>query len=255
MIDLHNHLLIDVDDGPQTNQDAIELVKQAKEEGVSEIVVTPHHLHTRYNNPIQKVKEKIQELQAIVEFQESNVRLYHGQEIRITDQMVQDIKNGDIVGINDSRYLLIELPTNEVPHYTKNLFYELQTMGYTPIIAHPERNKAISQNLDLLHDLINGGALSQLTSSSLSGNFGKNTKKISIQMIENNLTHFIASDAHNHINRPFLMKSLINDKKLKNFQNEINTLMGNAKSVIQDGKISKQIPTQNYNQKKWFGLL
>ena len=103
-----------------------------------------------------------------------------------------------------------------VPHYTNRLFFELQSKGYVPIIAHPERNKEISQNLDVLFDLVNGGALSQLTSASLV-NMVKITK-ISIQMIENNLVHFIASDAHHDTNRPFVLESLFNDKKLNKYQ-------------------------------------
>ena len=78
-----------------------------------------------------------------------------------------------LTGINDSRYLLIEFPSNEVPHYTDQLFFELQSKGFVPIIAHPERNKAISQNLDILYDLINKGALSQVTTASLAGISGK----------------------------------------------------------------------------------
>lgn len=65
-----------------------------------------------------------------------------------------------------------------VPHYTNRLFFELQSKGYVPIIAHPERNKEISQNLDVLFDLVNGGALSQLTSASLIGKHGKNYKNL-----------------------------------------------------------------------------
>ncbi|SUM31564.1 capsular polysaccharide synthesis enzyme [Staphylococcus gallinarum] len=69
---------------------------------------------------------------------------------RITDQILTDIEAGKITGINGSNYLLIEFPSNEVPVYTNKLFYEIQTMGYIPIIAHPERNKAIVQDLDVL---------------------------------------------------------------------------------------------------------
>ncbi|WP_436862352.1 tyrosine-protein phosphatase [Staphylococcus caeli] len=255
MIDIHNHILVDIDDGPKTDEDAIKLIQQAYDEGITRIVATPHHLHTRYDNPIAKVKQKIDDLKALEGVKALGVNIYPGQEIRITDQIINNINEGEVIGINNSRYLLIELPSNEVPQYTQRLFYEIQSMGYVPIIAHPERNKAIAQNLDLLFELINGGALSQITSSSLNGSMGKKVRALAIQMIENNLTHFVSSDAHSVEARPFIMKSMWESKKLKNYHEEMNDFLNNADLVINDKKITKQIPTQDYKQKKWFGIL
>ena len=179
------------------------------------------------------------------------ITLLPGQEIRISDQILPQLRKGEAIGLNHSRYLLIEFPSRGVPHYTKRLFFELQSEGYIPIIAHPERNKEISQNLDVLYNLINQGALAQLTSSSLQGVQGKNTK-ISIQMIENNLVHFIASDAHHESQRPFIMESLYKTK-IKNMKN-IENLMNNAKYIIDDEDVIKKQPSQNYNTRKLFGL-
>ncbi|MES3650220.1 CpsB/CapC family capsule biosynthesis tyrosine phosphatase [Staphylococcus saprophyticus] len=255
MIDIHNHILVDVDDGPKSINEAIELLKQAKSEGATDIVASPHHLHTRYSNDIKKVKMKLNELKKIEEIKELEIRLYSGQEIRVTDQIIDDINNGKIEGINGSRYLLLEFPSNEVPHYSNQLFYELQTMGYVPIIAHPERNKAIVQNMDLLFELINGGALSQITTSSLLGEFGSNVRKLSLKMIDNNLAHFIASDAHSATHRPFVLKQLFKEKKLKTYYEELESYLKNGKAVLENEKISKLMPTQDYKQKKWFGFL
>ncbi|MFH4875567.1 tyrosine-protein phosphatase [Staphylococcus cohnii] len=254
MIDIHNHILMDIDDGPQSITAMIDLLNQAKSEGVNNIVVTPHHLHPKYNNNIQLVKEEIKALKQNEDVRKLNINFYAGQEIRVTDKVIDDINYGNIEGINNSNYLLLEFPSNEVPHYSKQLFYELQTMGYIPIIAHPERNKAIVQNLDLLYELINGGALSQLTTSSLLGDFGSNVKRTSLKIIDNNLAHFIASDAHSATTRPFIMKQLFKERKLKAYYEEFENYLENGKLVINNERISKQIPTQEYKQKKWFGL-
>lgn len=254
MIDIHNHILPDIDDGPKNETDMLELLKQATTQGITEIIVTPHHLHPRYNTPIEKVKSCLNHIQNLAEVQKLNLKFYYGQEIRITDQILKDIDHKDITGINDSRYLLIEFPSNEVPHYTDQLFFELQSKGFIPIIAHPERNKAITQNLDILYDLINKGALSQITTSSLAGISGKKIRKLAIQMIENNLTHFIGSDAHNTEIRPFLMNDLFKDKKLRQYQDDMNGFISNAKLVVNNKKISKRMPQQDYKQKRWFGL-
>lgn len=77
------------------------------------------------------------------EVQQLGIKIYPGQEIRITDQILPEIEKGNILSLNHSKYLLIELPSNGVPHYTERLFYELLSEGYVPIIAHPERNKGL----------------------------------------------------------------------------------------------------------------
>src|SRR5699024_5331733 len=254
MIDIHNHILMDIDDGPQSITAMNDLLNQAKNEGITDIVVTPHHLHSKYNNYIQRVKDGIKDLNENQDVQKLNINFYAGQEIRVTDRIIDDINNGEIEGINNSNYLLLEFPSNEVPHYTRQLFYELQTMGYIPIIAHPERNKAIVRNLDLLYELINGGALSQLTTSSLLGKFGSNIRNASLKIIDNNLAHFIASDAHSATTRPFAMKQLFKERKLKAYYEEFENYLENGKLMINNERISKQIPTQDYKQKKWFGL-
>ena len=254
MIDIHNHILIDVDDGPKTKEDAIALLKQANDEGVTEIIATPHHLSPTFDNAYENVQQKLNQLSELQETKDLGIKLYPGQEIRISDQVLPQLRKGEAIGLNHSRYLLIEFPSRGVPHYANRLFFELQSEGYIPIIAHPERNKEISQNLDVLYNLINQGALVQLTSSSLQGIQGKKIQKISIQMIENNLVHFIASDAHHESQRPFIMKSLYNNKKLKKYEKNIENLINNAKYIVNDEDVIKKQPTQNYNDRKLFGL-
>lgn len=250
MIDIHNHILINVDDGPNSKEEMLRLLKQAKDEGVSGVVATPHHLHPNYDNQMNVVKEKVNELLVMEEVQQLGIDIYAGQEVRANDQILNQLDSGEIEGINQSKYLLVELPSNRVPRFTQNLIYEIQNKGFVPIIAHPERNKEITQNLDKLYDLINAGALSQLTAQSLVGKFGKNIRNISIQMIENNLVHFIASDAHNVENRPFYMSSLLNHRKTKKYTEQLQELLANSESVINDQNIRKRQPTQDYKKKK-----
>ncbi|HEI1349397.1 TPA: tyrosine-protein phosphatase [Staphylococcus aureus] len=255
MIDIHNHILVDIDDGPKTIEKSIALLKQAKYEGVTSIVATPHHLHPRYDNTFQQVLVKLAELRTHPEVQALDIKLFPGQEIRITDSILQGLDNGSIQGINRSKYLLIEFPTGEVPHYTKQLFFEIQSRGYIPIIAHPERNRSIAKNPEILYELVANGALSQLTSSSLVGGFGKNIQKLSLQFIECNLAHFVASDAHSCDQRPFLMQELFHNHKLKKYSNDIEELLRNASSVINDNFVYLDRPTKPGKVKsflKWF---
>ncbi|MBF7018004.1 tyrosine-protein phosphatase [Staphylococcus durrellii] len=254
MFDVHNHILINVDDGPKSKEEMLNLLRQAKDEGITGIVATPHHLHRCYNNEIAVVKEKIQDLKEMEEVQQLGIEIYAGQEVRLSDQILNQLDSGEIEGINRSKYILIELPTNRVPRFTQNLIYEIQNKGFVPIIVHPERNKEIAQNLDRLYDLINGGALSQLTASSLAGEFGKYIRKVSIQMIENNLVHFVASDAHNTENRPFYLKRLLYQKDAKKYTEDIEEMLENSKSIIQNQNIKKRQPIKDYKKKKILGI-
>lgn len=251
MIDIHNHVLVGVDDGPANEEEAIALVKQAHEQGITTIVVTPHHLHTRYNNTFHSVQAGIDRLNSIKEISELKIQFLPGQEIRITDKIFEEIENQNIKGINDSKYLLIELPSNEVPHYTKKLLFELQTKGFIPIIAHPERNKAIAKDINILYELVNNGALSQITASSLTGELGKNIQKTSIQMIEHHLVQLIASDAHHADRRPFGFDRLFNQSKLDD--QYITQLLRNNELLIQDKDVIRERPIE-FKKHKFFGL-
>ncbi|MEB7768267.1 tyrosine-protein phosphatase [Mammaliicoccus sciuri] len=251
MIDIHNHVLVGVDDGPANEEEAIALVKQAHEQGITTIVVTPHHLHTRYNNTFHSVQAGIDRLNSIKEISELKIQFLPGQEIRITDKIFEEIENQNIKGINDSKYLLIELPSNEVPHYTKKLLFQLQTKGFIPIIAHPERNKAIAKDINILYELVNNGALSQITASSLTGELGKNIQKTSIQMIEHHLVQLIASDAHHADRRPFGFDRLFNQSKLDD--QYITQLLRNNELLIQDKDVIRERPIE-FKKHKFFGL-
>ncbi|WP_323703217.1 tyrosine-protein phosphatase [Mammaliicoccus sp. Dog046] len=252
MIDIHNHLIVGVDDGAQTDEDFISLIEQAHDQGITGIVLTPHHLHPRYDNSFADVTKAVEELKQRQEVKDLNIDLYPGQEIRITDKILDEIDQHKLSGLNHSKYLLIELPSNEVPHYTKHLLFEIQARGFIPIIAHPERNKAIAKDINLLYELINNGSLSQLTASSLIGTHGKNLQKLSIQMLEHNLVHFIASDAHHSERRPFSMDGLFGNSKTKHYEPEIKQLLNNNENLIQDKDIATERPMEY--KKKRFGL-
>lgn len=238
---MHNHILINIDDGAQNSKEAIQLIQQAKNEGITGIIATPHFTY-HFPNFYDRVELKIKELCNLREIEHSKIRNYPGQEIRISEDLIEHIHNRNIKGLNNSRYLLIELPPNDVPLYTKSLFSELKSNGYVPIIAHPERNQAIMQDMNLLYELVSIGALSQITSSSLGGYFGRTLQNASIKMMECNLVHFIASDAHHIGYRPFMMRSLFEEKRLVKLDTRMSELIQNAEAIIQNQTIKRDTP-------------
>lgn len=178
MIDIHCHLLPAVDDGPGTVEQTIEMARRAVEEGVTAIVVTPHAFHPQFETEDLNVQEAAATLQNVLHQEGIKLDIYPGQEIRVFGDLVQALEDGSALSLNGSRYVLVEFPSDTVPAYAEQLFFRLQTEGYTPVIAHPERNKELATNPKRLMDFVSSGALSQVTTSSLTGEFGQSVKEI-----------------------------------------------------------------------------
>lgn len=195
LIDLHCHILPSVDDGAQTLEDSIAMAREAISDGIGTIIATPHHFNGIYTNHKEEVMEKVESLQLELAKHNIPILILPGQEVHIYSELVNDLKNNRIVTHHD-KYMLLELPHNQVPSITTQMIYEIQLQGITPIIPHPERNDKLRDHPNLLYQLVKRGALSQITAGSIIGKFGKKVQKFSFQCIEHNLCHFISSDAH-----------------------------------------------------------
>ncbi|MGM0214827.1 tyrosine-protein phosphatase [Enterococcus sp. AZ109] len=206
MLDLHCHILPGVDDGAQTVDDSIKMAKKAVKQGITHILCTPHH-NRRYQNPKAEIIPAVEELQTILEEQGIPLTLFEGQEVRIHDQLVQEIEEDRILFVDvTDRYLLIEFPTAEIPYYAESVLYELCQLGHVPIIVHPERNLGFQAEPNQLLSFLNMGCLAQLTAPSIVGIFGKSVQKLSHQLVESGLVQMVASDAHRLKQRDFYLK-------------------------------------------------
>ncbi|QCJ44769.1 tyrosine protein phosphatase [Bacillus sp. S3] len=250
MIDIHCHILPGIDDGAQNVEDSITMAKEAVKEGIHTIIATPH-LNQQYDNRKLLINEKVEELNQGLQDAGVNMKVLPGQEPRIYGEIIADIEKGDIQTLNDSQYLFVEFPSSHVPRYTEKLLFDLQLKGLTPIIVHPERNAELMERPGTLYNLVEKGALTQVTASSLCGYFGKKIKNFSNQLIEANLTHFIGSDAHNVLNRTFKMDeafSLIDSKFGTDY---FYLFKENAELLVEKKNIMKEMPVQVKKKKKF----
>lgn len=253
MIDLHCHVLPNIDDGAKTVEDTLKMLQSAVAEGITVITATPHH-NPEYNNESQIILGKVKEIEKIITKNNLPIQLLAGQEVRIYGDLVADYNAGKLVTSADStRYMLVEFPSNHVPKYAEHLFYDMALQGLQPILVHPERNSGIINNPELLYNFVNQGVLSQVTASSITGHFGKKIQKLTFQIIENNLTHFVASDAHNITSRAFKMKEAFEIIKSKYGQAVADEYKINAGRVIEDKVIYPAIPSKIKN-KRFLGL-
>src|SRR5438874_5165257 len=163
MIDTHLHILPGVDDGPQTIEEALALARVLVQEGVHTAFATPHYNDLFQQRSAAEIKERVNELQQVLDRQGIPLRLFSGHEALIKPGLVEDIQAGRLSTLNGSRYLLLELWNSSWLPETERVIFELMAYGITPIIAHPERYHAVQQSPDRLAALLRQGVLTQLT--------------------------------------------------------------------------------------------
>ena len=200
MIDIHHHVLPDVDDGPREWDEAVEMCRSALAEGIDTIVATPHVLRGRWRVfSVAELQARLDELRRRVG---EAPRLLLGSEYFFSHDVVEVLAAGDaIVPLAGSRYVLIELAANSVPPMFEQPLYRMQLDGWTPILAHPERNIVFQHHPELLASYIGHGAKTQITLSSLTGDFGPEAKRAAHDLVRRRFVHFAATDAHNMTRR------------------------------------------------------
>lgn len=254
MIDIHSHILPGVDDGAQTEQDSLAMAEAAINDGISTIVATPHHKNRAYENPKNDITNNVNILNDLLQEREIPLTVIPGQEVRIYGEIIEDIENGDILPINNSKYVLVEFQTDTVPHYTDRLFYDMQVAGYIPVIAHPERNRELLNDHTKMYELVRNGAITQLTAGSITGAFGKQMEQFSHQMIEANLAHLIATDAHNTTTRGFNLQEAYDIVKDKYGFETYYAFVENSQLLIDNMNLNRFEPQMIQTRRKFFGL-
>lgn len=252
LIDIHSHIAFGLDDGAQTLEDSLAIAKQAVIEGISTIIATPHHRHPFYDNPKGIVENNISIIEEILQAEKIPLTVLSGQEVRVFGELVNSVTlDEEILTLNHSKMILIELPSSDIPLYTEKLFYDLQIKGYKPVIAHPERNAEIVRNPEKLYQLIKNGAFSQVTAASVAGVYGRKVQRLSLQMIEYNLTHFIGSDVHNLTNRGLNWRAAWRTVEKKMGKDFALLLQKQARELVDNRSVSKlqpeEIPKKKYS--------
>lgn len=206
--DIHSHILPAVDDGAVDEKTAAGMLRMACAGGTSHIIATPHFIAGAVENPSALVREKCLELQGLADREGISISIHPGAEVFISPDIPELFDKGVICTLNDSSYILLELPMSGIPVYTEDILYELQLKGLTPVIAHPERNRDIFLNPGILAGMVNRGILAQVNSGSITGLYGRKIRRAALRLIKKGLIHFVASDAHTcRLRSPLLSKA------------------------------------------------
>lgn len=243
MIDIHSHIIPGIDDGSRSMEMTLEMLRTAEKCGIHEVFATPHYLLEYGEAKINEVKEYVKNINEILKEEKINVKIYSGQEVYFTENIINDYIAGNIGTLNDSRYMLIEFDMRKLEENIIDYLYELQVKGITPIIAHIERYKYIMKNPEIINRFIGEGYLFQLNLGSIEGKFGPEVQKTAKLFLKNGIYNFIGSDAHNtSVARGMNVSNaltLIDIDNLKKFE-ESSKLLINNKKIIFTGKMIKK---------------
>ena len=231
MIDIHSHILNDIDDGSKAIEMSINMLKKAELSGTTDIIATPHFMRGRFEVEYNEVVKRVEKLKEISRENNIDINIYSGQEVYYSRNILEYYNDKLIGTINNTKYMLIELPMLEFNlDEVINTIYELQIRGIKPIIAHPERYKAFIKKPSMINALIKEGMLFQLNGGSITGSFGKDVKKTAIKYLENNIYSFIGSDAHRDNGRDTDMTEAL--KALERTQR--NSFEENGKAMLKN---------------------
>ena len=204
MIDIHCHPLPGVDDGASSFEVAVEMCRLAAEDGTTHLVATPHNNYVYAFDPILN-RQLLADLQKRVG---EKPALLLGCDFHLSYDNIQICaqRSKDFT-INQTSYLLVELPDQFIPDHLSRVYYDIQVAGLKPIITHPERNALLQRKPELLETWVSNGCLVQVTAQSYTGGFGTRTRKLAERLLDSGLVHFFASDAHDVKRRPPLLSA------------------------------------------------
>jgi protein-tyrosine phosphatase len=198
MVDLHTHVLPGLDDGAGTLEQAFEMVKLAAAKGTTDLVATPHS-NSQFEFDEHRVEEAFRALSAL---SSGLINVYRGCDCHLTLQNLEGaLANPTKYTINRSRYLLVELPDFLGPSVVWEQLRALIHARICPIITHPERNVSLQLDLNRLKQWVQGGCFIQVTGQAFLGRFGPVARRAVESLMDADMVHFVASDAHDCVDR------------------------------------------------------
>lgn len=248
MIDFHNHIIPNVDDGSKSIEMSLSMLQKAAQTGITKVVTTTH-----YNHPYMKerfpnfeiINSKLSDLKKEMIRHKIDIEICSKAEVYFNESIVDFITDKNII-INN-KYMLIEFDFNFLPKNYEKILFNLQVKGITPIIAHPERYKFVQKDYNIIKDWINKDYVLQISCGSILKHFGLKTFATTKKIIDNGDFHLAGSDAHSNLRRNFCLKEFL--YFIKKNSNPINCeiLMDNANSLFSDDKLSKCKPLNKHS--------
>jgi len=207
-VDIHSHLLPQIDDGAKNIKKSIELISKLYSLGYEKLIITPH-INDIYKNDKQTILNGYYSLNKEIQKQNINIKLEIGAEYYADDHFKKLLEKEKLLSFGKKNYLLFEFSYFSPPRDIENLIYDIILKGYTPILAHPERYLYFHNEFHMYKELKEMGVLFQINLNSIGGYYNKNVKIIVEKLIKNSLVDFVGSDTHHSSHLKSLEKVLL----------------------------------------------
>jgi len=220
--DFHSHLIPGLDDGAKTLEDAVALIRQLKELGFKKVITTPHVMMDIYPNTKELILENLAILQKKVQEENIDIQVEAAAEYMLDETLEGLVQDNQIMTFGNN-YVLVEMSFMAPPPNLNDYLFLLQTRGYRPILAHPERYLYYKKDINTYKDLKTRGCTFQLNLLSLLGYYGKAQQENGNWLIKEGLIDFAGSDLHN-LQQAYLLKKGL---KSKHIQKVLDLELGN----------------------------
>lgn len=201
-IDIHSHILPGVDDGAVDDREALKMLKIAEEEGIGHVIATPHFHYRRGHASVEDIRLGVAHLQRRAQAEGLQIKLYTGNELYYTHDLVEIVRSKEALTLADSDYILLEFSPETEKLKIQNAIYQFLSEGYCPIIAHMERNQAFIKDQNFVDDISKMGTYFQINADSIVGNRDRSIRRFVKKMIKCGKIQFVATDAHDAKLRP-----------------------------------------------------
>lgn len=196
MIDIHTHIIPDIDDGSESYEETYDMIKEAIKVGFTDIITTSHYMKEYYTSIVEEREKILKNIKQYIIENELKMNIYNGNEVYVSFDMAELLKNNIISPLAESKCVLFELPMNSRLIYLEYCIHELKSNGYIPIIAHPERYKYVQENPEMIREWREKGVKVQSNYLSLIGYYGKEAEKTLKKLLKLDLVDFLGTDAH-----------------------------------------------------------
>ena len=196
MIDIHSHILPNIDDGARSIEETFNMIKEAKNVGFDAIVSTSHYKEGYYETDVPEREVWINAIYEKKKKKNIDINLFLGNEIYMSENIIKLLEDRKASTMNDTSYVLFELPLDEEPLNLYDTIYEMEQYKLVPILAHPERYSFVQREPELVYDLVEKGVLMQADYGSIIGQYGARAEATVRKFFEGNMIHMLGSDVH-----------------------------------------------------------
>jgi protein-tyrosine phosphatase len=227
MIDIHSHLIFDVDDGSRSLEESINILSMMYEAGVTDMIITPHYIiDSKYMSSKEDNEDKLKQIKEELTKRNINMNLSLGNEIFIDNKIFEYLKDNKVSTLNNTKYILVELPMSGIYEGYQDILYSLVHKGYKVILAHPERYISFQKDFNKVYEVLELGVLLQSNYGSILGDYGLGSKRMIKRLMKEKLITYFSSDIHRLRSSNFIDRAKSKMKKYYTDE-EINDLTNN----------------------------